>query len=62
MEITIHKHQPEDYSIKMIFKDDEELPLNLELYNIGGLLSKNGILYQIIMFFSYCCSINLKKK
>ena len=62
MEITIQKHQPEDYSIKMIFKDDEELPLNLELYNIGGLLSKNGILYQIIMFYSYCCSINLEKE
>ena len=62
MEITIQKHQPEDYSIKMIFKDDEELPLNLELYNIGGLLSKNGILYQIIMFYSYCCSINLEEE
>ena len=59
MEITRQKHQPRDYSIKMIFDDDEELPLNLELYNIGGLLSKNGILYQIIMFYSYCCSINL---
>ena len=60
MEFTEEKHEPRDYSIKMIF-DVEELPLHLELYNIGGLLSKNGILYRIIMFYSFCCSINMEE-
>lgn len=60
MEITEEKHEPRDYSIKMIF-DDKKLPLHLELYNIGGLLSKNGILYRIIMFYSFCCTINIEE-
>ena len=60
IKITEEKYEPKDYSIKMIF-DDEKLPLHLELYNIGGLLSKNGILYRIIMFYSFCCTINIEE-
>ena len=60
IEISKEKYKPEDYSIKMIF-DNEELPLHLELYNIGGLLSKNGILYRVIMFYSFCCSIKMEE-
>ena len=62
IEITKKKHKPEDYSIKMVFDDDEKLPLHLELYNIGGLLSKNGILYRIIMFYSFCCTIQIEEE
>lgn len=59
MEIIKAEHEPNDYSIVMNFdiKNDSNLPLHLELYNIGGLLSKNGILYRIIIFYSFCSKV-----
>ena len=35
----------------------KNLPLNLELYNIGYLLGEKGIIYRILIFLSFCSKI-----
>ena len=45
---------PKDYSITMyMYYDIDKIPINLEIYNIGALLIKNGIIYKILIFNSF---------
>lgn len=56
---------PKDYSITMyIYYDIDKIPINLEIYNIGALLSKNSIIYKILIFNSFFQKIlnNSEKK
>ena len=54
-------YEPEDYSIIMSIYNlnYKNFPLHLELYNIGYLLSNQGILYRIIIFYSFIQKILL---
>lgn len=46
-------NKPQDYSITLYYYNINNHPINLEIYNIGGLLSKSGIIYKILIFNSF---------
>ena len=49
---------PKDYSIAMyMYYDIDQIPINLEIYNLGALLSKSGIIYKILIFNSFFAKI-----
>lgn len=49
---------PKDYSITMYkYYEIDKIPINLEIRNIGALLSKNGIIYKILIFSSFWAKI-----
>ena len=54
-------YEPQDYSIMMSIDNlnYKNFPLHLELYNIGYLLNNQGILYRIIIFYSFIQKILL---